>query len=217
MAILKFGERDQYMPSWDMMIARHTESELRAEYTRLRIIANARLERMSRSEFADTVVYRSHAGRWPSIKEYGDSDNDRREIAKQLTELADFVSAEGSSVRGLQRIRAAAIESLHEHGYTFVNKKNFKEFADFMDEARAQKISKTYDSERVALMYTLAKKTNMRIKSIERDFERYMQNLEKLKQMARDKNLPMRGDHVNMTQLKKELAPKLKKKKKDGK
>lgn len=219
MAILKFGEKDQYMPTYDIMIERHSESELRAEYTRLRNIANARLERMGRSEFADTVVYRSHVGRWPSIKEFGSTDADKREIVMSLSELAGFVSAEGSSVRGLQRIRALAVESLHEHGYTFVNKKNFREFADFMDEARAQKIAKSYDSERVAEMYTLAKKMGMRIKSIERDFERYMQNLEKLKQMAEDQNLPMRGDHVNMTQLKKALAPKIKKKKKkkDGK
>ena len=201
MALLKFGDRDAYMPSLEMMEQRYSAKELRAEYTRLRNIANARLERLGRSEFADSQVYLTHADRYPSIKEFGESKQDRRAIVMGLSELAGFVSAEGSSVRGLQRIRARTIETLHERGYTFVNKKNFKEFADWMEESRIKKLNKIYDSERVAELYTIAKKHEMNLKQVRKDFELYLKKIGALKKMK----MPKHGKKVNMKKLKEAL------------
>ena len=83
--------------------------------------------------------------------------------------------------------RRQSIQSLHEHGYTFVNRKNFKQFADFMEDWRTWDRNHLYDSARVAELYHEAKKKQIPPDQLERDFEFWLEknSLEALQNMKR--------------------------------
>ena len=126
MAKLMFG--DLYMYNATFLRSLGTP-ELSAEYNRLRKIALKRLDALSRSEFKEGQTYKKNAGLYNKTAR----EMSRSELIDALTAVGHFVGAKGGSLRGLQRIRAKAISTLHEHGYTFVNRANFKAFTDFME------------------------------------------------------------------------------------
>lgn len=104
--------------------------ELRAEYTRLRDIAQKRLSRLGKSEFSDTQSYQRYKDAFPVLKEI---KNDG-EFRLRLSELAKFVSSSTSSITGLKQKREKQLASLHERGYDWVTEENFQEFYEWIDE-----------------------------------------------------------------------------------
>ena len=127
MAKLTFGPVEMYTPS--LLVAMDTK-ELETEYNRLRGIALKRLAALERSEFSDSQTYLYNRGRYTKTAAQMIS---RRELLNTLSDLGHFIGAKTGSVRGLQHQRKLSIEQLHRSGYTFVNRKNFKAFTDFME------------------------------------------------------------------------------------
>ena len=160
-----------------------TEKQMISEYSRLRSIARKRLERFEGTEWVDTQQYRANAGRYKPVKEI----KNKTELVALLSDVSRFVTARTGSVSGLQVQRRQSIQSLHEHGYTFVNRKNFKQFADFMEDWRTWDRNRLYDSARVAELYHEAKKKQIPPDQLKRDFEFWLEknSLEALQNMKR--------------------------------
>ena len=82
-----------------------------------------------------------------------------------------------------------SIKTLHEHGYTFVTKENYKDFAEFMAEYRYQKLDMSYDSGEAADTFGVLEKHHIKISQIQQDFEYWVKNhklYEDMRSMKKD-------------------------------
>ena len=93
-------------------------SILRKEYTRLRDIAQKRIERLGK-DYSWTKQYNEHRKGFDKIK-----DIDPRDLPKAFSELAKFVRAKGSSASGQKEwqnplpclLRKVSLPNLHRYG-----------------------------------------------------------------------------------------------------
>lgn len=107
-----------------------TDENIKAEYTRLRKIAQNRLREISWSDIgrASKTWYYNQNRFKPSseLKPY------ERKIL--LAEVAKMIQARTGTLAGIKRQRNLAIKKFHEHGYTFVNEENFIDIGEFFRE-----------------------------------------------------------------------------------
>lgn len=113
----------------------YSDRELRREYTRLRDIARKRIQRLQASEFA-----RSSVARYNTMDKYRKLSEIRspEELRRRLSDLARFVTARTGSVKGLREHRSAQLKTLHEHGFTFVDQTNLKEWGQYLQWLKAR-------------------------------------------------------------------------------
>lgn len=155
---------DEYYP---YRLEQMDERALKKEYSRLREIANRRLQRLQASEYKETDLAKEYAGGFAILAEVED-------LPRELTKLARFVASERTSVTGLKRIEKQTVETLQEHGYDFVNTKNVRQFGAFMEEMRQAGLSKLYSSEFIATWWSerdASKRNN--VSKLKREFEKY--------------------------------------------
>jgi hypothetical protein len=157
---------DVYTPEGAKTIS---DRELRKEYSRLRSIARKRLERFEGTEWTDTQVYKQNVGVYKPLKEM----QSNREMRYLFSQLARFITADTSSVRGLEKQRETAVKTLNDRGYTFVNKGNFRKFADFMEYTRVMKLNRLYDSKRIAEFYSTTEVKGKSNQQLFDDFQAY--------------------------------------------
>ena len=144
---LKWQPED-YNPVVQVALKRHTEKELRQEYTRLRDIAQKRLSRIGATEFAETQTYKNWAGKFPMTK----TIKDPQTLAMALADVANFVGG-GMTLKTMKQQRARSLETLHEHQYSDINEANFVRFGNFMDKYRAAQLDVIYDSKRAVKIF----------------------------------------------------------------
>lgn len=118
----------------------YTESELKKEYARVGREARERLRKLGQSEFRESKAYQENVGKFKPIKEI----QNRRELERLLQDAARFVTAKSSSASGQREIRRNAINTLHAHGYNWVNTKNYSKFVEFMEQARATGLDRLF-------------------------------------------------------------------------
>lgn len=144
---LKWQQED-YNPVVQIALRRHTEKELRQEYTRLRDIAQKRLSRIGATEFAESQTYKNWAGRFPVTR----SIKDPKTLALALADVANFVGGR-MTLKTMKQQRARSLETLHEHKYSDINEGNFIRFGAFMDKYRAAKLDVLNDSKRAVKIF----------------------------------------------------------------
>ena len=160
---------DEYHPYF---LANQNPAEVRKEYSRLRKIANKRLAALGRSEFRGTRAYQNWKNRFVSLEQLETDAN----VRHRLVELHTFLESATGSVRKQQALRKQSLETLHEHGYTFVNKKNWLQFGEFMEEARERLLNSYYDSDAVADMFNDAAREKLSSKELEKMFDEYVKS-----------------------------------------
>ena len=113
-------------------------SEARAEYSRLRSAAVKRLERLSRTEGARYSAYQMYGkeGFAPLPKNATPA-----EVGRALADVHHFLEMKTSSISQIRESQRQALKTLQDRGYSFVKKSNIKEFGEFMEAARQQKIA----------------------------------------------------------------------------
>ena len=116
-----------YQP--DALRAGYSERELRAEYSRLRDVAEKRLKRLESSEFAESQTVRYNKGRFKTLADISSTG----ELTHLMTDLARFLTAELSTVTGQRSYRRKSVESLREGGLTGVTTKNFGQVTRVLD------------------------------------------------------------------------------------
>ena len=169
-------EKETYTPEGAKNL---TEKQLHKEYSRLRSIARKRLERFEGTEWTDSQVYKLNAGVYKPLKEM----TSERELRHLFSDLARFVMAKTSSVSGLEAQRKEAIGTLNDRGYDFVNKENYREFAEFMEYARVSNLNKMYDSKRIADFYEASEKKKLQNDELRSAFRSWSRNQKKLKKI----------------------------------
>lgn len=178
------------------------EKEVRKEYTRLRDISQKRLKRLAAAGYTNTDVYQKNVNHYPKLKDI----KTKSELAQRLSDLSRFVGSSQSIVTGIKAREQKILETLKESGYTFVNKSNLKDFGDFMEQYRDQLLDMEYDSGDAAELYSIVEKHKLDPDKVAKDFEWYLDNLEKAAELRRSKS-----STGNTENFKKRLEKKIKK------
>lgn len=190
------GDPDDYNP---ITLSRRSESELRAEYTRLRRTARDRLRRIERSEdFGDSPIVTNNKA-WLDVEP---SRIPAADLPSVLSRVESLLEARTGSLTGLRRQRALTIESLKASGVRGINAKNFSEFTQFMNKTlifreayipypKRAKGSEARDAARQIRprMFALMEKGNISESAIMREFQFFRNNLDKIEKLARSGSL----------------------------
>ena len=108
-------------------------STMRAEYTRMRDVAQKRIKRLGK-QFPESKAYQSHKQGFAKLK-----DLDPRDFPKAFAELAKFVKAKGSTITGQKQIKEKTIKTWQDQGLN-LNSKNYDKTIKILEEMRKQKI-----------------------------------------------------------------------------
>ena len=123
-------------------------STMRAEYTRMRDVAQKRIKRLGK-EFPESKAFQSH--RYDTGKKDKEGNPifaegfqklrniDPRDFPKAFSELAKFVKAKGSTVTGQKQIKEKTIKTWQDQGLN-LNSKNYDKTIKILEEMRKQKI-----------------------------------------------------------------------------
>ena len=107
---------------------------MRSEYSRMRDIAQKRIQRLSGSEFSGSKAYTEHKKGFKKLSEINLAD-----FAKAYSELSKFVTAKASSVSGQKAIRHKTIETWNRQGIP-LSKENYNRTIRILEEMRKRKI-----------------------------------------------------------------------------
>lgn len=114
---------------------------MKAEYTRMRDIAQKRIKRLGKSEFAESKAFTRHPEGFQKLREM-----DPRDFAKAYSELSKFVNAKASTVTGQRSIKQKTIETWQQQGLN-LNSKNYDKTIKILEELRKRKM--VYGSDKV--------------------------------------------------------------------
>ena len=176
--------------------------ELRKEYSRLRQVANSRLDRMVGTKYEKSQTYKRNAGKYTTLDEIeaealAHARNIKPEaaqkyvdlhVAKKLAEMYKFLTAKSSSIRGMQAIENRMIETFREKGLTFINKSNIQQFGEYMDYLRSIHKGRVFDSERAADVFGTAVRKGINPEEIAEDFEYWKEHETQLSALPRISN-----------------------------
>lgn len=161
-------------------------SEARAEYSRLRSVAVKRLRRLSQSEGRQYTAYRMYGkeGFAPLPK-----DATPAEVGRALADVYHFLEMKTSSLKEIRESQKKALETLKARGYTFLNKSNIKEFGEFMEAARQQKVvaSNRGGSPVIVELYETAKRLSIPPEQIQRNFSEWLRKKKQLEELPTPK------------------------------
>lgn len=181
--VLKWNA-NTYIPS---KLAKLPIKEVRAEYSRLRSIERKRMERMLGTDFEKSAEFKKNYMAYDPVKELNNVS-----ILYQLAKLSREVSGPFNTLKAQKELREQKLNTLHEHGYDFVNEGNFFEFGEFMNDYRAKKLDQIYDSDSAAEVFRDAEKLNVEFSKVKADFEFWLENKKAMEEIA-DKARNKRG------------------------
>ena len=111
-------------------LQKYSLKQLRKEYSRLRTIANKRIDRLMQTEFADTQAVAYNAGRYIPLK----GTTSESEIRHLLSDVARFILSEQSTVTGQRDIMERNVKIWHdEKHYEDINIGNIRAWVEFLD------------------------------------------------------------------------------------
>lgn len=150
--------------------------EARAEYSRLRKIAEKRLARMEASPYGTSDIYRRYADRFKPLPRGASEER----VRKQLYEVARFTELKTGSVSGMRKSRQKQIEAMHDLGYTWINEGNINTFNDYMERINKFTAAKNYDSEEIVDLFREAEEGGLDPLEVAEDFEDYLEGVNQI-------------------------------------
>ncbi len=164
----------EYTPYY---LNKHTEAELRKEYSKLRSIVRKRQERLEQSEFADLEEVK-HYGKLPPVVQI----KNKQQLVYALAEAKRFLSQDISITR-FKRERKDMVAKLNANGYDFITPRNFLSFVGFMESMRAIAQNTIVDSEIIAMLYNSVSKGKIPASKLQKWFSDF---IKKQEEAARD-------------------------------
>lgn len=163
-----------------------TIQEARAEYSRLRSAAVKRLERLSRTEGVRYSAYKMYGkeGFAPLPKNATPA-----EVGRALADVYHFLEMKTSSINSIRESQRQALRTLNDRGYTFLNKSNIREFGEFMEAARQQKVvsSNRGGSPVIVELYETVKRLALPPEQIQRRFSEWLRKKKQLEELPTPK------------------------------
>lgn len=155
-------QREEYTPTGLQGVP---TQEINKEYSRLRDIAMKRMTRLEKSvnseEFGDMKQARNFLNYYaPRFKKLKDIKSPKQ-LRRALSDLRYYLDSPYGSVAGYKDVRRKQIQTLHEHGLTWINTKNIAEFQDFMEWIKGDALRAMLYSPEDALFYKEQKKKGL--------------------------------------------------------
>lgn len=164
----------EYTPYY---LNKHTEAELRKEYSKLRSIVRKRQERLEKSEFAELSEVK-HYGKLPPVAQI----KNKQQLVYALAEAKRFLNQDISITR-FKRERKDMVTKLNANGYDFITQQNFTSFVEFMEAMRTIAQNTIVDSEIIAMLYNSVSKDKISASKLQKWFTDFVKQQE---QSARD-------------------------------
>lgn len=161
-------------------------SEARAEYSRLRSAAVKRLQRLSGTEGERYSAFRMYGKEgFPSLPKNASAS----EVGRALADAYHFLEMKTSSIGAIRSSQRNAIKTLNERGYGFINKGNIREFGEFMEAARQQKVASDNrgGSPVIVEMYETVKRLQIPPEQVQRRFSYWLSKRKELEAMPTPK------------------------------
>ena len=132
------------------------------EYNYYAKMINKNLSKLAK-EMPDSRALERYRGEFEPIT----SDNPNKRMVSKLAKQARDVYKSGvTSLSSERRSVALAIDTLKKNGIDYVNKKNFKSFFNFLDDARARGLGALYSSTQLIEAFKEAKNKKLTKKQI---------------------------------------------------
>ena len=167
-----------YMPT----TSKFSLKEARAEYSRLRKIAEKRLKRIGESEFRTGDVYRKYKDAFQPLPKNASAER----VRKMLSEVARFTERKQASISGFRESQKKQIETLQERGYDWINKDNISTFNDYMARIMKFTAAKNYDSEEIVDLVHDAMDADLDPDDVAEDFEDYLSGVKEIPEMPEE-------------------------------
>lgn len=161
-------------------------SEARAEYSRLRSAAVKRLQRLSGTEGERYSAFRMYGKEgFPSLPKNASAS----EVGRALADVYHFLEMKTSSIGSIRSAQRNAIKTLNERGYGFINKGNIREFGEFMEAARQQKVASDNrgGSPVIVELYETVKRLQIPPEQVQRRFSYWLSKRKELEAMPTPK------------------------------
>lgn len=161
-------------------------SEARAEYSRLRSAAVKRLQRLSGTEGERYSAFRMYGKEgFPSLPKNASAS----EVGRALADVYHFLEMKTSSIGSIRASQRDAIKTLNERGYDFINKGNIREFGEFMEAARQQKVASDNrgGSPVIVELYETVKRLQIPPEQVQRRFSYWLSKRKELEAMPTPK------------------------------
>ena len=160
--------------------------EARAEYSRLRSAAVKRLQRLVGTEGERYSAFRMYGKEgFPSLPKNASAS----EVGRALADVYHFLEMKSSSIGAIREAQRKAIKTLQERGYDFINKGNIREFGEFMEAARQQKVASDNrgGSPVIVELYETAKRLQMPPEQVQTHFSFWLSRRKELEAMPTPK------------------------------
>lgn len=113
---------------------RDNPREMRRMYTKMRDIAQKRLNRLGKSEFRESAAFRAHAGGFAKLRNIPEAN-----FAEAYSELSKFISAKTSTVSGQRDTMQKTINTWQKQGLN-LNASNYFDVIRVLERMRKDKI-----------------------------------------------------------------------------
>lgn len=167
-----------------MKIAGMTNREIRKAYSRLRSIANKRIQRSQ----AQGLGRRENL--FPTIAEIEKNPTSMFDVGTQLASVSRFVSDPRTTVTGEKKFISAFQELMESKGYGGLlnTPKDVYKFIDFMEDMRNRYSAKVFDSGDALDVYAEAERLNIPIEKVKKNFDFFAEHLDELEKVKPSKN-----------------------------
>lgn len=176
--------RDYYWVSSLELADVLTEKEMRAEYSRLRSIAQKRLANLRRAGYTEDNFYRYNAERYVPLADI----KNEKQLMQKLSDIANFLSSRKSVVRERRKKEADILDRMHKNGLDFVNEDNLQRFGEFMEAFRQEKIDSLFSSDQAADLFDVAIEKRISFNALQKNFEEFLEQEEKISKIKRRKS-----------------------------
>ena len=118
----------------------------RAEYRKIRNAALNRIRKLERAGYGDTETVQ----RARRVFEAQPRNLTQDEAAQRLPDAARFITAARGTVGGMREIERRTANTFHDRGLKFVNRRNVRQFTEFLEWLGTSKVNELFGSEQVA-------------------------------------------------------------------
>ena len=145
-----------------------TVKQLRKELYKLHREARSRSYMFKKRGYGDTEIGQL-SGQLKNVKKLR-----KKELIEQVSNISLILSHKESYVTNYKKKLDQRIQTLNDKGFDFVNKKNIREFGDFMDFVKNQHGKQSIDYDTLQDVFGYLEKRNISLAVIEDQFSKYL-------------------------------------------
>lgn len=152
--------------------------DYRKEYNKMVTDINRQIRRLEKAdpESVSLEHYRNY------FQKVTTKNPNLRTIQKLYTSAKRLLKSGELSVEAQTRSKANAIRTLHDEGFTYINKRNFNSYIRFLDDARARGLASIYSSTQILEAVHEAKKQGLSKEQILNNMDRWSKNMKRDKE-----------------------------------